>query len=152
MVRYKIKLTKEEVNELEAIINRGSHKSQTFRAAYILLNVDEGDYSKKITNERICEVLRIGMRTIDRVKKRFVEEGLETALMRRPSTRIYEGKINEDLEAKLVALSCSKAPEGFTRWSLRMLADKLVELKYIDSISHVTVGNVLKKANSGLEK
>ncbi len=152
MVRYTIKLTKEEVAELETIVNKGSHKSQTYRTAYILLNTDEGAYSKKVTNERICEVLRIGMRTIDRVKKRFVEEGFDATLERRPSSRIYESKIDGDVEAKLVALCCSNPPEGYARWSLRLLADKMVELEYIDKISHVTVGNVLKKTNLNLGK
>ncbi|NLX65234.1 MAG: helix-turn-helix domain-containing protein, partial [Bacteroidales bacterium] len=108
--------------------------------------------SKKVTNERICEVLRIGMRTIDRVKKRFVEEGFDATLERRPSSRIYESKIDGDVEAKLVALCCSNPPEGYARWSLRLLADKMVELEYIDKISLVTVGNVLKKTNLNLGK
>lgn len=150
MIRYTIKLTKSEIEELNAIINKGFHKSQTYRTAYILLNVDEGEYSQKVTNERICEVLRIGMRTIDRVKKRFVEEGLEATLERRPSNRVYEGKVDGDIEARLVSLCCSNPPEGFARWSLRLLADKMVELEYIDSISHVTVGNILKKMNLSL--
>ncbi len=152
MIRYSIKLTKSEIEELETIVSKGSHKSQTYRAAYILLNVDEGDYSRKISNERICEVLRIGMRTVDRVKKRFVEEGLDSCLERRPVNRKYECKIDGDLEAKLVTLCCSTPPEGFGRWSLRLLADKMVELGYIDSISHVSVGNVLKKMNLSLGK
>ncbi len=152
MIRYTIKLTKSEIEELESIVSKGSHKSQTYRSAYILLNVDEGDYSCKISNERICEVLRIGMRTIDRVKKRFVEEGIEATLNRHPVNRKYESKIDGDLEAKLVSLCCSTPPEGFARWSLRLLADKVVELGYIDSISHVSVGNVLKKMNLSLGK
>jgi transposase len=152
MVRYTIKLTKQEVEELEAIVNKGSHKSHTYRAAYILLNTDEGSYSRKVTNERICEVLRIGMRTIDRVKKRFVEEGIESTLERRPTNRVYEGKIDGDVEARLVALCCSNPPDGYAGWSLRLLADKMVELEYIDKISHVSVGNVLKKMNLSLGK
>jgi transposase len=150
MVRYTIKLTKSEIDELESIINKGSHKSQTYRTAYILLNVDEGDYSRKTTNERICEVLRIGMRTIDRIKKRFVEEGLDSTLERRPTSRVYDGKVDGEIEAKLVALCCSNPPEGYARWSLRLLADKMVELEYVEKISHVTVGNVLKKMNLSL--
>ena len=87
------------------------------------------------------------MRTIDRVKKRFVEEGFEATLERRPTQRVYERKVDGDVEAKLVALCCSAPPEGYARWSLRLLADKMVELEYIDKISHVTVGKVLKKMN-----
>jgi transposase len=156
MIRYTIKLTKTEVDaevdELKSIINKGSHTSQTFRAAYILLNCDEGEYSEKITNEQISKVLKIGMRTIDRVKKRFFDEGLETVLERRPSSREYDSKVDGDTEAKLVTLCCSNPPEGFAKWSLRLLADKMVELNYIESISHVTVRSVLKKTNLSLGK
>jgi len=147
MIRYTIKLTKSEVEELHVIINKGSHTSQTFRAAYILLNCDEGKYSDKVTNEQISKVLKVGMRTIDRVKKQFIEEGIEAALERRATTRIYESKSDGDVEAKLVTLCCSEPPKGYSKWSLRLLADKMVELKYIESISHVTVRSVLKKTN-----
>ena len=152
MIRYTIKLTKSEVEELMSIINKGSHTSQTFRTAYILLNCDEGKYSQKVTNEQISKVLKVGMRTIDRVKKKFIEEGFEAALERRPTTRIYERKTDGDIEAKLVTLCCSEPPKGFAKWSLRLLADKMVELNYVESISHVTVRNVLKKTNLSLGK
>ena len=147
MIRYTIKLTKAEVEELHSIINKGSHTSQTFRVAYILLNCDEGKYSDKVTNEQISKVLKVGMRTIDRIKKKFVEGGFEGALERRPTKRVYEPKVDGDTEAKLVTLCCSEPPKGFAKWSLRLLADKMVELKYVESISHVTVRRVLKKMN-----
>ena len=147
MIRYTIKLTKSEVEELQSIISKGSHTSQTFRTAYILLNCDEGPYSEKVTNEQINKVLKVGMRTIDRVKKKFIEEGLAMSLERRPSQRVYETKVDGDMEAKMVTLCCSEPPEGFAKWSLRLLADKMVELKYVESISHVTVRSVLKKTN-----
>lgn len=147
MTRYTIKLSQEEVNELMAIIGKGSHTTQKYRAAYILLNCDEGEHSEKVTNEQISKVLKVGMRTIDRVKKRFVEEGFEAVLERRPSTRVYERKVDGDVEAKLVQLCCSEPPPGFAKWSLRLLADKMVELEHVPSISHVTVGEVLKKTN-----
>ena len=152
MVRYTIKLTKEEVGELYSIINKGSHSSQTFRTAYILLNCDEGEYAEKITNEQISKVLKVGMRTIDRVKKKFIEEGFEGVLDRRPTSRVYETKSDGDVEAKLVTLCCSEPPKGFAKWSLRLLADKMVELEYVESISHVTVRSVLKKTNLSLGK
>jgi transposase len=147
MIRYTIKLTKAEVDELQAIINKGSHTSQTFRTAYILLNCDEGDYSEKVPNKQISKILKVGMRTIDRVKKKFIEEGFESVLERRPTRRIYETKLDGDVEAKLVTLCCSEPPKGFAKWSLRLLADKMVELNYVESISHVTVRSVLKKTN-----
>lgn len=152
MIHYTIKLTKAEVEELNSIINKGSHTSQTFRVAYILLNCDEGKFSSKVTNEQISKVLKVGMRTIDRVKKRFVEEGLEAVLDRRPTTRVYDRKLDGDVEAKLVTLCCSDPPKGYAKWSLRLLADKMVELKYVESISHVTVRSVLKKTNLSLGK
>ena len=152
MIRYTIKLTKAEVEELYSIINKGSHSSQTFRTAYILLNCDEGEYTEKITNEQISKVLKVGMRTIDRVKKKFIEEGFEGVLDRRPSSRVYETKSDGDVEAKLVALCCSEPPKGYAKWSLRLLADKMVELEYVESISHVTVRSVLKKTNLSLGK
>ena len=152
MIRYTIKLIKSEVEELMAIINKGSHASQTFRVAYILLNCDEGKHSEKVTNEQISKVLKVGMRTIDRVKKKFIEEGLEAVLERKPTERVYEKKIDGDVEAKLITLCCSEPPKGFAKWSLRLLADKMVELKYVESITHVTVRSVLKKTNLSLGK
>ena len=152
MIRYTIQLRQEEVKELKAIINKGSHTSQTFRTAYILLNCDKGDYSEKVTNEQISKVLKVGMRTIDRVKKKFVEEGFEAVLERRPSSRVYDVKIDGEVEAKLVKLCCSEPPIGFAKWSLRLLADKMFELQYVESISYVSVGNVLKKMNLSLGK
>ena len=152
MIRYTVKLTKNEVEELMIIINKGYHTSLTFRTAYILLNCDDGKYSQKVSNEQISKVLKVGMRTIDRVKKKFIEEGLEACLERRPTSRIYEPKIDGDVESKLIALCCSEPPKGFAKWSLRLLADKMVELKYVESISHVTVRSVLKKTNLNLGK
>lgn len=152
MIRYTIKLTKTEVEELKEIINKGSHTSQTFRVAYILLNCDQGKYSEKVTNEQISKILKVGMRTIDRVKKKFIEDGLEASLERRATTRVYEKKSDGDVEAKLVSLCCSEPPKGYAKWSLRLLADRMVELNYVESISHVTVRSVLKKTNLNLGK
>jgi len=152
MYHYTIMLTKDEVEELMSIINKGAHTSQTFRTAYILLNCDEGAYSEKVTNEQMSKVLKVGMRTIDRVKKKFIEEGLEKCLERRPTQRIYETKVDGDLEAQLVKLCCSEPPVGHAKWSLRLLADKMVEFKFVESISHVTIRSILKKTNLNLGK
>lgn len=134
-----------------AIINKGKHTSQKFRNSCILLNCDVGEYSEKVTNEQICKVLKVGMRTIDRVKKRFVEDGFEAILERQPSQRVYDRKADGDVEAHLVAMCCGDPPEGFSKWSLRLLSDKMVELNYIDSISHETVRTLLKKRIKTLE-
>ena len=145
MVKYKVTLTKEEREELESIINKGRHTSQKFRNAYVLLNCDEGEYSEKATNSEISKILKVGMRTIDRIKKRFVQDGFDAILERKPTSREYEKKADGDFEARLIALSCSEPPKGFSRWSLRLLADKIVELQIVDSVSHETVRTVLKK-------
>jgi hypothetical protein len=149
MVLYTIKLNKIESEELNKEINKGSHSSQAYRAAYILLNCDKGEFSAntEIKNAEICKILKVGERTIDRVKKKFIEEGFESVLERRPSIQNYTKKMDGDMEAKLVALCCSEPPAGFAKWSLRLLADKMVELNYIDYISHVSLGEVLKKTN-----
>lgn len=147
MIKYTIHLTKAERDELLAVISKGSHTSQTFRAAYVLLNCDEGKYGEKVTNEQISKVLKVGMRTIDRIKGRFIEDGMESTLERKPTSRAYDVKADGDVEAKLVTLCCSEPPKGYAKWSLRLLADKMVELKYAESISHETVRRVLKKTN-----
>jgi len=153
MAKYRIKLTEEEVIELSSIVRKGFHTTQTYRAAYVLLNCDEGAYSLgKSTNEQITKVMKIGMRTIDRIKQKCFEGGLDAALERSESTRIYDKKVDGDLEAKIVQLCCSEPPKGFARWTLRMLADKVVELGYVDKLSHVSVHHTLKKTNLSLGK
>ena len=151
MEKYKVTLTKDERDELMDIINKGSHTSQKFRTSYILLNCDEEEFADKVTNNQISRVLKVGMRTIDRTKKKFVEEGFDAVLERRPTQREYERKADGDFEAHLIALCCSEPPKGFAKWSLRLLADKVVELKYAESISHETVRRVLKKRLKTLE-
>jgi len=113
-----------------------------------LVACDEGEYQQKRSkNEEIARVLNTSMRKIDRVKKRFVVDGLDVALNGKKGSRIYKKKADGDFEAHLVALSCSDPPEGFSRWSLRLLAEKAVELDYIENISHETVRRVLKKTS-----
>lgn len=147
MKKYKVTLTQNEREELLTITKGGKHSSKKVIRSLILLNCDEGKFSEKVNNEDVAKVLKVGPRTIDRLKKKFVEEGFEAALENRPTTRVYKRKADGDVEAHLVALSCSKAPKGFTRWSLRLLADKMVELEFVDNISHETVRRVLKKTN-----
>ena len=151
MKGYIVTLTEDERIDLNAISSKGKHKSQKIINALILLGCDKGEYQVKYsTNEVMSQILNVSMRKIDRVKKRFVEEGLDIALNGKKSDRIFKSKVNGDTEAHLIALSCSDPPEGFARWSLRLLADKAVELEYIDSLSHETVRKVLKKTKSNL--
>ena len=149
MKKYIVTLAKEDREALSALTSKGKHRSQKVLNALILLGCDEGDFQKKpSTNEVISRILCVSMRKIDRVKKRFVEEGLDIALNGKKKSRIYSKKTDGDFEAHLIALSCSEPPEGFARWSLRLLADKAVELNYIEGISHETVRRILKKTNS----
>jgi len=146
---YKVTLTEEERSSLISLTKKGKHSSRKVIHALILLNSDEGAFTEvsKQTNKAIADFLKVGERMVERIKKRFVEEGLEAALEDKPSEREYKRKVDGDFEAHLVALSCSETPEGFSRWSLRMLAEKMVELEYVDSVSHETIRRVLKKTS-----
>ncbi|MBW6459446.1 MAG: helix-turn-helix domain-containing protein [Bacteroidales bacterium] len=151
MIKYKVTLTKEERELLMSYTRKGSHTAKKVIHSLILLNVDQGPYAENPqTNEEVCKVLKIGMRTIDRVKQRFVLEGLDAALGVAPTTRVYDKKVDGDLEARLISIACSEPPKGFGKWSLRLLADRMVELNYVDDISHETVRKVLKKTNLSL--
>ena len=151
MKKYIVTLTDDERKVLSVLTSKGKHRSQKILNALILLGCDEGEFQKKrSTNKEIAQVLNISMKKIDRVKKRFVEDGLDITLNGRKGSRIYVKKADGDFEAHLVALSCGDPPEGFARWSLRLLADKVVELDYIDNVSHETIRKVLKKTKSNL--
>lgn len=151
MKKYIVTLTVDERKKLTEIASKGKHKSQKVINSLILLGCDEGKFQKKRSpNKEIARVLKISMKKIDRVKKKFIEEGFDVALEGKKSSRIYKKMVDGDFEAHLVALSCSEPPQGFARWSLRLLADKAVELEYIDNISHETVRRVLKKMKLNL--
>jgi len=149
-VRYKVTLSKTEREELLSITKRGKSSSRRVIHALILLNADQGDFYdnwKRLNSSAIADFLQVGERMIDRIKKRFVEGGLQAALEDKPTEREYKRKIDGDAEAHIIALSCSEPPEGFSQWSLRLLADKAVELHYMESVSHETIRRVLKKTN-----
>ena len=151
MKKYVVTLTKDERDELTALTSKGKHKSQKVLNALILLSCDRGEFQKQHSkNEDISRILNVSMRKIDRVKKRFVEDGYDIALNGEKGSRVYAKKADGDFEAHLVALSCSEPPEGYSRWSLRLLADRVVELNYIDSISHEAIRRILKKTKSNL--
>lgn len=152
MKKYIVTLGQKERANLREITSRGKHQSQKVINALILLGCDEGKFQEKRSlNEELSRVLKIGMRKIDRIKKRFVEEGIDIALNgKREGSRIYPKKADGDFEAHLVALSCGDPPEGFARWSLRLLADKVIELNYLEKISHETIRQVLKKTKLNL--
>jgi len=146
--KYHIHLSKEKRQELEALIRSGASSARTQTRARILLLCDESQKKKKTTKE-ISSALLCSLPTITNIRKKFVEGGVENALYDKARPGAIP-KITGAVEAQLTLLACSAAPEGKARWTLQMLADKLVELKLVDSISDVAVMNRLKKINLSL--
>jgi len=148
-IKYRYNLTKDEIAQLEDLTAKGRHSARRVVNALILINCDEGSATKRLDRE-VAETLRVSSMRIHRVKQRFVESGLSAALEGQKSQRIYKRKADGEVEAHLVAMSCGQPPEGRAQWSLRLLADKAVELGYVQEISHETVRRVLKKTSSSL--
>ena len=149
--RYRITLTDQERKDLVALTRNGKTGAKKFIHARALLLCDAGPDGPAWTVSDAAEALGVTSRTIEHLKKRFVEEGIEAALQRKPRARpprevIFDGAF----EARLIALACSDTPEGYQRWTVRLLADKAVELKFASSVSHMTVQRVLKKMNLSL--
>jgi len=119
-----------------------------FTRAHVLLKADVGEEGPGWPDEKISEAFDVTVQTIERIRKQLVEEGFDSVLRRRKYTqKVSRKKIDGDVEAHLIALACSEAPEGYTQWSLRLLAGKMVELGYVDSISHEAVRRALKKTS-----
>lgn len=144
--KYIVDLTPEEREQLLALVSRGKPSARQVTRARILLHAQQ-----RLSDEQVASALQIGSATVGRVRQRFVEEGLESALRERPR-RGQRAKLSGKQEAHLVALTCSNAPPGHQRWSLRLLADKVVELGIVEAISHETVRQTLKKTNSSRGK
>jgi len=149
--RYRVTLTDQERKELEALTRRGKTHARRFIRARALLLCDAGPDGPAWKNADVAEALGITSRTIEHLKKRFVEDGLEVALERKPREKpprevVFDGAF----EARLLALACSEAPEGYQRWTVRLLADKMVELNIVPSVSHMTIQRALKKMNLNL--
>jgi transposase len=149
--RYRVTLTKEERKELETMTRRGKTHARRFIHARALLLCDAGADGPTWNVADVATAFGVTSRAIEHLKKRFVEDGLEAALERKPREKpprevIFDGAF----EARLIALACSVAPEGHRRWTVRLLADKAIELKFAESVSHMTVQRVLKKTNLSL--
>jgi len=144
---YRVKLMPEERAHLQDMLSKGKAAARTLTHARILLKADEGVDGPRLTDDEIAEALDVNRSTVERVRIRCVEEGFEAALRPRPSRQLHPRKLDGVQEAHLVALACSPSPKGRVRWSLRLLADKLVELEIVDDISHETVRQMLKKTN-----
>ncbi len=149
--RYKVTLTKEERLDLEGISQKGRRAARTVLYARALLLLDAGDFGPKWAVAKVAEAVGKTPRSLEHLKKRFVEEGLLVAIERKKrETPPREIQFGGEFEAHLLALACSDAPEGRARWTIRMLAEKMVELKFVENVSPMTVCNTLKKTNFSL--
>lgn len=146
---YEVNLSKSERNHLENLVSKGVEKARKLTRARILLKADEN-----WLDHEISEALDVGMATVIRIRKKYALEGLDAALNRRKSSRVYDHKVDGKAEAHLIALACSQPPEGYSKWTLRLLADRFVALEQVEleSISYETVRRVLKKTNSSRGK
>ena len=140
-------MTSEERTHLTELLSKGKAAARTRAHAHILLKVDEGVAGPRLSDEAVADALDVNRSTVERVRIRCVEEGIEAALRPRPSRQVHPRKLDGVQEARLVTLACSPAPDGRGRWTLRLLADKLVELEIVDGISHETVRQTLKKTH-----
>jgi transposase len=145
---HHVTLTKEQREHLLALITTGTAAAYMLTHARILLKADEGEDGPAWADEAIADALETSIPTIERLRARFAKEGLSVALRRRPASRPRARKLDGTGEAHLIAISCSQPPAGQEHWSLRLLADRLVELQHVDTISHETVRRTLKKTNS----
>jgi len=144
--KYRVTLTAEERQELERLLSRGKADVRCLKHAQILLKADEAEGGPGWSDARIADAFDAGVATIERLRQRFVEEGLQAALRTyRTGTRLYERKLDGAQEAHLIALACSAPPDERARWTLRLLAQRMVELAYVDTLSYETVRQTLKK-------
>lgn len=148
--KYLVTLTTEERQQLRTLVSAGKRSALTITRARVLLKADQTDGGPAWPDDRIAQALDCGLRTVERIRQRFVERGLEQALGRKPQDRpSRERKFDGAAEARLIALACSPPPDGRACWTMKLLADKLVELEVFDSVSDETVRRVLKKTSCG---
>jgi len=148
--KYIVRLTPEEQHYLEELISSGKAAARKLTHARILLKANGEGEQGQWSDQAIHQALDVSLSTIARVREAFVEEGLETAIHPKPSSQSRLRKLDGSAEAHLIALACSQPPQGRTEWTLRLLAEQMVQLEYVESISYETVRQVLKKTNSSL--
>jgi len=144
---YHVDLTQPEREQLEGIVKKRKSTSEQVKRSKILLAADRGG-SKVWKDEQISAQYEVSTRTIERLRKRYVVEGLSVALKGKPRLNLHKKKFDGDVESKLIALRCSTPDGGRSSWTLQLLADKMVELNYVESISHESVRQLLKKTKS----
>ncbi len=145
--KYIVRLTEDERIDLDSLIHIGKVAAHKRLHAEILLKADMSDLGAQWNDDSISEAFGISTRTVERVRKRLVQKGLEAALNREPPSRVRSRVIDGENEAHLIALSCGDPPEGYSRWTLRLLGQKMIELGHVESVSHETIRQTLKKTN-----
>jgi DNA-binding transcriptional ArsR family regulator len=145
--RYIIKLTETERSQLKELISSGEASARQIRRAYILLKSDNSEGGPNWDYRSICEAYEVSQLTVYNVRKRYTEGGLERAILRKKPDRVYARRLDGEAEAHLIALACSEPPDGYERWSLRLLKDRLIRLEIVEGISHETIRQTLKKTN-----
>jgi transposase len=148
--KYIVTLTEPEREMLQAMLSKGKAAARKLMHARVLLKADASPGGPAWNDDQIAEGLEVGRATVERVRREFVEGGLDAALERRKPRRQYQRRLDGDGEAHLIALACQKPPEGHARWTLRLLADRMVLLEYVDRLSYQTVRRTLKKTSLGL--
>jgi len=148
--KYVVRLELEEWQQLTALVSKGRGAAAVLRRARVLLKADVGQHGPGWTDQKIVEALDVSQSTVYRVRQAFVEQGLEAALYRKKPTGRQYRKLDGRQEAHLIAVACSAPPRGRNRWTLKLLADKLVELEIVESIGTETVRRTLKKTNLSL--
>jgi len=146
--KHIIRLSEKERTYLAEKIASGMGAARSLRRANILLKADQGEHGPAWSDEKISEAFEIGKSSVYKIRKQYHERGLRGTLSRKKPDRIYERCLDGEAEAHLIALACSEAPEGYERWSLRLLGNQMIELAYVESVSHETIRSVLKKTNS----
>lgn len=146
--KYRVTLSDVERTQLQHLLAAGTAPARQLTHARILLKADRGPQGPAWTDARIAEAVEVSQPTVARIRQQYVEQGLAAALNRRAPRRVYRRKLDGEQEARLIALACSTPPEGQARWTLRLLADQLVELEVVEDISYQTVRRTLKKTTS----
>jgi hypothetical protein len=145
--KYIVKLGDKQRERLEKLVSSGSARARTITHARILLKSDSSEGAPNWPYADICKALDVSETTVTHVRRTFVQDGLDAALSRKKPNRLYEHCLDGDAEAHLIALACGQPPDGRDRWTLRLLADQMVKLEYVDAVSHETVRATLKKTN-----
>lgn len=146
--KYVVNLSKTERSQLKELISSGEGSARQIRRAYILLKSDSSCGGPNWKYQAICDAYEVSSLTVYNVRKNYIEGGLKRAILRKKPERVYERRLDGEGEAHLIALACSEPPDGYERWSLRLLKDRMVRLEIVESISHETIRQTLKKTSS----